>query len=461
MPTLRPSSQHIDLSTAEGKKIYQREIEGSSEKLSFESEKALETKHLLETKVKKLGLTTEMGTFATDVEMDAQGHLQIAKSVNAMLDYHKIDSDRISVNGGIVFQSSFVDNNGDLRDGKEHDYTVNINDNDRDEVDKAMRVDILAQWMMNSMNTKDQLIMNKDKELFEYQDGNETYLDGTAMAVLLLQQTQPLTKHSINNLKKKIRNCDPKKFDSMADALVHVERTYKEIIEKKGSHADLVLDLFQIASRSSDKKMVAYSEKMQERYEDGEIELSAQELMKKLKQKELTLKDRKIAESSQTDVKTSTLSKQGEEEIKLTVLINEIHNKIEKLEGSKSFQGSSGNTSNQGVIEAWRYVKQEGSMNRDGKTWHWCSHHNNGKGMYVTHPESEHAEWEERKRRQKRDKISLNKGNTSGPSKSSGNEQVKVNPNLKQALATKGFSQEQIAALLEDSGTSDFGSSRC
>lgn len=71
-----------------------------------------------------------------------------------------------------------------------------------------MRIDMLGQWTMDSMNTKDQMIMDKDKELFEYQDSNETYLDRTVM----VQQTQPLTKHSINNLKKKI-NPNPKNFD--------------------------------------------------------------------------------------------------------------------------------------------------------------------------------------------------------------------------------------------------------
>lgn len=236
--------------------------------------------------------------------------------------------------------------------------------------------------------------------------------------------------------------------------LIFVERLYKEI-------DDLVLDLFQIGSRSSDKKMDTHVEKMQERYKDREIKLSAQELMKNLRQKELTLKDREIAESSQTSAKKSTLSTGNEDEVKMTVLINEINvpcNKIEKIDSSK---GPSGNTHNQGVIEGWRYNKTEESIDRDGKTWHWCSNHNNGKGMYVTHCQSEHGEWEERKRRQKRDKASLNGGNGSGMSNLNRNEQVKVNSNLKHALATKGFSQEQIATILEESGASDFGLSSC
>lgn len=71
MPNLRPSSQHIDLTTAEGKKLYQREIEGSSDKLSLTPRSPWKLSIYLRRKVKKMGLTTEIGNFGIEVAMDA------------------------------------------------------------------------------------------------------------------------------------------------------------------------------------------------------------------------------------------------------------------------------------------------------------------------------------------------------------------------------------------------------
>ena len=457
-PQFRPSSQRIDLNTTDGKKQYQRMIEASSEKLSFDSKKASETKHLLETKVKQVGLSNEMSTFASGID----NNFNQTETVNAMVDYYNIGQKVLTVNGGFVFNSLFDDDGGVVK--PTHDFSVNIDENDEDATDLAMRNDIFGQWIMNSMTTKDQMKMNMHKDLFEYNadEGEETLLDGIAMAVLLLQKTQPLTKHSVTNLKTFIRNCDPNEYDSMTDALDGVEAKYKEILEKKGSHDDFLLDLFLIGSKSNDSKMVKYVERLQEKYEDGEEDLTPQEVMKQMKQKEITLKEREAAKS-QSSKKKSTSANGTEADVKLTVLTNQLtqlQNKIQELEGSNNHGGTSRNTRGNGVIPSWRYVKTGGTIEKEGKTWHWCQHHNDEKGMYVTHRESEHGDWEERKRRQKRDKTSSSREGASDTSTSTRKEQVKVNDNLKHALATRGFSQDQIAAIMEESGSSDFGSSR-
>ena len=43
--------------------------------------------------------------------------------------------------------------------------------------------------------------------------------------------------------------------------------------------------------------------------------------------------------------------------------------------------------------EEWQFVNEGDSKLVKGKTWWWCSQHNDGKGMYVRHPPSDHAEW--------------------------------------------------------------------
>jgi len=49
----------------------------------------------------------------------------------------------------------------------------------------------------------------------------------------------------------------------------------------------------------------------------------------------------------------------------------------------------------------WRCVKGPSTINREGKTWHWCSKHKSDKfkydGLYVTHKEEEYRNWLKRK----------------------------------------------------------------
>jgi hypothetical protein len=67
------------------------------------------------------------------------------------------------------------------------------------------------------------------------------------------------------------------------------------------------------------------------------------------------------------------------------------------------------NTSNTGIVgdaskvryEDWQLEKKGDSIQMNGKTWWWCPHHNEEKGLYVRHKPASHAAWKQSKEKGK------------------------------------------------------------
>jgi len=66
-----------------------------------------------------------------------------------------------------------------------------------------------------------------------------------------------------------------------------------------------------------------------------------------------------------------------------------------KDEGNKAGSNRNGNSAAAGLlskVEPYRLVHVGDMIEKFGRTLYWCPHHNDDKGIYVTHKPEDHAE---------------------------------------------------------------------
>ena len=98
-------------------------------------------------------------------------------------------------------------------------------------------------------------------------------------------------------------------------------------------------------------------------------------------------------------------------------------------------------------------TKTSDSIEKDGKTWHWCPHHKvdgTYDGLYVTHRPEEYEDWKKNKFQFRREKFQKDKKKEDEIEKSS-NKSLMINDNLKAALLTHSdLTGAQIDKLMNE-----------
>ena len=101
-------------------------------------------------------------------------------------------------------------------------------------------------------------------------------------------------------------------------------------------------------------------------------------------------------------------------EDKSSKVISALATKVTELEKQLASGGAAHATSGSGggsgggnkkkpklMIPEWRTVKKGASVEKDGKTWHWCPHHfKEGlfDDLYMPHKPEDHDEWAQKKK---------------------------------------------------------------
>ena len=103
-------------------------------------------------------------------------------------------------------------------------------------------------------------------------------------------------------------------------------------------------------------------------YEDGKIDLNADELMKIAKNKYEILKEQGTWQKP---------SKEGEEIIALKAEIAQLRENKKRPNGSKSGKGKTSKDKNNDEKHAWKKIKIEGKdiLRKNGKIYYWCQFH--------------------------------------------------------------------------------------
>lgn len=121
---------------------------------------------------------------------------------------------------------------------------------------------------------------------------------------------------------------------------------------------------------------------------------------------------------------------------------------------AKSGKSQSNQNNKSSEIAEWRKTKSFGdTVQKDDKTWYWCSQHQDGKGLYVTHKPEEHGQ----QKRGPNDSSGKGSGSNSSSSKSNSDTKMQLKDSLKAVLMTHGMTSDQAESICQDCKSSGSG----
>jgi hypothetical protein len=188
-------------------------------------------------------------------------------------------------------------------------------------------------------------------------------------------------------LKQELNDMAPAKAgNNIGEMLLMMQSLIQQIELKGGTHQDLVLNIFNSCEKSSNATFVNFTRTLRDEWEsslDDETD-SEETIIDKLATRwnNIYARDPKKTASDPPDAK-------------FTAMTTEISSLKELIKAMQSSSGG-GHDDKKNFIVDWRHKKSFGeTVDKDGMTWHWCIKHMDGKGLYVTRKEEDHAEWEE------------------------------------------------------------------
>ena len=449
---LNPHSADIDITTSDGRKLYQQVTKGidGTVKINLTKEDAPKLMEaLLDVKGK-----FAMGKTLCDVQTNFDENGVPTGTADILKDYRTMTVDQAVISGGYTFGSTFVWNGFETHNFEIEDFDPAV-PADVVRYQKTLKSVMLGEWIYNSLTDSAKSSINVNRKLFEYkmQDGS-TVRDGVTMILIALKRVSPNTRVGISNVKTSLSKVDPAQFKGdIGKMCVSMLKSKQDIEDMGGTHEDFVLNVFSAAERSKSSKFVQYVNRIRDEWESAETDaelFSADALIDKL-----------TTRWNNMDASDSNATKMDPPDAKIIALTTEVSTLKTQIQSMQKGNGSGsggGGATKSFVIEEWRKTKSFGdSVERDGKHWHWCSKHMNGSGLYVTHKESDHAEWEENKKNNRRSKTDRTPSTNASSSQPGGTSNLQISDRMKTALATKGFTSAQadefVKQLQSESGT--------
>ena len=289
-----------------------------------------------------------------------------------------------------------------------------------------------------------------DKFTWTSAEGDE--YDGPTMLWILLNVVNPEIKVTVNDLKKQITTARSKMFGHNVKKLTDFMSTkLREIKEKGGSHEDFLLHLYEALESVPNEDFKA------------EIRTSRREWKKGAKtdpdtviSNAVKLYNNKNVPGNQT---WTTRDPKDAKIIALTTKLEQLTKVFESAIDGDSGGAAAFTTTNQKKgrkinIEDWRKKKGAASVERGGKTWHWCSHHKfpgQFDGLNVTNPPGEHDKWKARKDEERKKRANSKTENTKKSGDGTKKQRLTLSNNLKAALSICGnLTGAQAKALIKE-----------
>ena len=288
-----------------------------------------------------------------------------------------------------------------------------------------------------------------DKFTWTSAEGDE--YDGPTMLWILINVVNPEIKVTVNDLKKQITTARSKMFGHNIKKLTDFMSTkLREIKEKGGSHEDFLLHLYEALESVPNDDFKAEIRTSRREWEKGAKTDPDTVILNAVK-----LYNNKNVPGNQTwthkDPKDAKI-------IALTTKLEQLTKVFASALDGDSGGAAAFTTTNQNKgkidIEDWRKKKGAASVERGGKTWHWCPHHKfpgQFDGLYVTHPPSEHDKWKARKDEERKKRSSGKTDNTKKSGDGTKKQRLTLSNNLKAALSTCGnLTGAQAKALVKE-----------
>lgn len=339
------------------------------------------------------------------------------------------------------------------------DFVVSDIDPGNDQNDQAIfyrRVRSKMIWLrlLGSLSAASENALMAKKHLFRWQKPSGDYeYDGPTALFLVLESVNPSTRVGVARLKKKLRETKLGGYNhNVRDMLTAIQSTYTTIEELGFKHDDIVMDTFEALLSTKNQVFKDFIQRKKDEWETGD-DLTLGELSEFALNKYNNMVEQKGWQQKESG------------ESKLIALMTDLVNKSgKKPNPERSLNAQSG----KGVstsVESWRMTKKGDTVERDGKTWHWCPDHflkGVFNGLYMQHkPGAGHDEWLERKNKRKAQKKSGKPDGTSSTSGStnnfgkksgnSGNSKLALSDKLKTVLATKlSISESEAMSMVGD-----------
>ena len=307
---------------------------------------------------------------------------------------------------------------------------------------------MIAKRILGRLKAADYKILKNKETQYKWTGNGKVEYDGPTILWILLQACNPSTRVGVSELKSDLRTATSAKFKhNVKDLTDYMSSKYREIREKGQHHQDYLLDLFNALETVPNDNFAYFVRKERQAWEIGGTKEADQLIAEAMTIYNNAVSSNRWKDSDPKDAKIMALS------TKLEELQQQIKFSVHSTQNQAK---SSANNSKYLTIEAWRMTKGEPTVQRDGKTWHWCPKHvSQGKydGLYVTHKPEDHDEWIKnrnkfKKNRKDEDKKEVQQNENS---ETSNTKALALSNYLKAALLTRcDLTAAQADALIQE-----------
>jgi len=266
---------------------------------------------------------------------------------------------------------------------------------DRPIFQRRARSEIMVAWVRGHFDEESPKTLSLKSAEFHWNvpvaDGDGVKCDGQTMIKLILDYIRPSTMVGTDRHRKIIQKCRLENHGhSVIKAMEEIETSLQQIERKDETYDSLRLHVFDCLNSTKNSDFREWVRRVKADIGCGKGEYAKHD-------GKMIIRDAKEQYTNMSD----NWDQIDPRDAQMLALTTELHSTKAKFalltdavannnSNSRSRGGPSG--SRRDGPEDWQYIKEGDTKEVKGKTWWWCMQHNDGKGMYVRHPPSDHGE---------------------------------------------------------------------
>lgn len=212
-----------------------------------------------------------------------------------------------------------------------------------------------------------------------------------------------------------------------------MKNNYNSIIENEGEYTLFISDLFEALLSAKNSFFKQFIQRIKDYWES-----------------DASITEDKVSEQALTKYNNMVSSGEWNKKDPLEAKIHSLYTSQKSSDKSSKQKSSKGKQKSN--VEEWRKKKIGETKIMDGKTYHWCPHHNRDDyydGLYMQHdPKDGHKKWQEDKDKRKNNKKKSKTNGASESNSSSTDHSLDISDKLRAALTTTlNLSSDQASDL--------------
>ena len=279
---------------------------------------------------------------------------------------------------------------------------------DRITFQRRVRSEMMSVWIDNTFSEASLSTFRLGSDNYSWTDNNGRVMeDGPTKLKLILDDMEAAKIVGADAFRQKIQNATLEKYGhDVKKAMEDIFRSYKEILRMNESYDSLRLSVFNCLRTSKNTTFRQYITRIEQDvssnsgvYRGYTPEMIMSTAVAEYKNMIARGDWNKLdpMQSQMTALLTATAAAARRPRRSLST--GDLKNDKGGNGGGGSGGGGGGNGNTR--FAAWQTEHKGDSIVRNGKTWWFCKHHNDGKGLYVRHPPSDHEKWAASKKKMK------------------------------------------------------------